>query len=69
MPGGANVVRVFYLTNIVGVQSFQEIVNGVRRTTNLPRVIPYPSQRAVALRGTNTQVAAAERVIQELDNP
>jgi len=67
MAGSSGVVRVFYLTKAGGAQSFQEIVNEVRRTTNLPRVIGYPSQRAVALRGTNDQAAAAEQVIQELD--
>jgi hypothetical protein len=69
LPGGNEVVRVFYLTQTASPQRLQEIVNTVRTTTKLQRVFPCGTQKALAVRGTDNQIAAAERLVQELDKP
>jgi hypothetical protein len=65
--GGEDVVRVFYLTQSGTVESFQEIATQVRTTTQVRRLFTYNAPRAVALRGTDDQIAMAEKLIKKLD--
>ena len=67
--GGVEAVRVFYLTHAGTPQDVQVIANAVRATANVQRVFAYSPQKSLALRGTDTQIAAAWRLIQELDKP
>jgi hypothetical protein len=71
-PGRAEnlqVMRVFRLANADTPQSVQTIVNAVRAGTNCNRLFGYVEQRAIAMMGTDSQAAAAERLITELDVP
>lgn len=61
----ANIVRVFYLPSAPTVQSFQETAMFVRTATQIRRAFTLSSPRALALRGTADQIAAAERLIDE----
>ena len=65
--GGADAVRVFYLTHDETPTDTQEIVNLIRATADIQRIIPYAARRAIALRGTPAQIALAEWLIGELD--
>ncbi len=64
-----DVVRTFYLPHTATVQDFQAIANQIRTTTNIRAAFTYYAQRALVLRGTVTQLALAERMVQELDQP
>lgn len=65
--GGEDVVRVFYLLHSDTVASFQKIATQVRTTTQVRRLFTYNAPRAVALRGTDDQIAMADKLIKELD--
>jgi hypothetical protein len=70
VPNSADdVVRVFYLPNTATVQAFQEIATTVRTIAEIRRVITYNTPRALAVRGTADQIAAAAFMIGELDQP
>src|SRR5262249_13134998 len=61
--------RTHYLQNINSPQEIQEIVNAIRTLTELQRVVAYPSQNAVLMRGELDQVALAEKMLMDLDKP
>ena len=61
-------VRVFFLAHTQSAESLQQIVNSVRATTRLTRIMPINLTRAITLRGTQAQVALAQQLIQELDH-
>lgn len=66
LAGGEDpVVRVFYLPHAGTVAQFQKIVTEVRTATQIRRAYTYNAPRAVVLRGTVAQIAAADRMIQE----
>jgi hypothetical protein len=65
--GGEDVVRVFYLTHSETVERFQKIATQVRTTTQVRRLFTYNQPRAVALRGTDEQIAMADKLFKELD--
>jgi hypothetical protein len=60
-------VRVFYLPHIQTVQEFDSIAVNVSREEKIRRVFTFTSQRAIAVRGTTDQMAAAERLLAESD--
>lgn len=69
MPGGADdVTKVYYLSPNTTAQGLQSIVNAVRTTMNR-RVFPNTALNALTLRGTATQVAAADLLIKQMDKP
>lgn len=68
-PDPDTVVRIFYLPQTQTVQSFQEIVTRVRRTTDIRRIFTFNRPRAVALRGSASQVALADRLFKEAAAP
>ena len=59
------VVKVFYLPKSDSLQSFQQAATFIRTTTQIRRAFTYNAPRALALRGTPSQIADAERLIQE----
>jgi hypothetical protein len=67
--GGADLVRVFYLTHDETPTDTQEIVNLIRATADIRRVIPYQGRKAVALRANPAQIALAEWLFSQLDKP
>jgi hypothetical protein len=69
MPGGADdVTQVFYLTPATTAQSLQSIVTAVRGTVT-QHVFPDDMFNAVTLRGTAAQIAAADSLIKQMNNP
>jgi len=70
MPeSGDDVTRVFYLTPNVTLRNFQDIIATLRTTSNIHRVFSDGSLRAVIVRGTATQMAAADLLIKQMDKP
>jgi hypothetical protein len=67
--GPENVVRVFYLRQAATVQEFQQIAIFVRTRTSVRRAFTYNAPRALALRGTVTQLGQAAQLIAERSNP
>jgi hypothetical protein len=67
--GGADAVRVFYLTHDETPTDTQEIVNLIRATADIQRIIPYPARKAIALRGNPAQIALAEWLFSQVDKP
>jgi hypothetical protein len=67
--GSADAVRVFYLTHDETPTDTQEIVNLIRATADIPRIISYPARRAIALRGAPAQIALAEWLFSQVDMP
>ena len=67
--GGADAVRVFYLTHDETPTDTQEIVNLIRATADIQRIVPYAARRAIALRGTPAQIALAEWLFSQVDKP
>jgi len=64
-----DVARVFYLTKTPTTQAFQQQAAQIRSATNIRRAFTYNEQRALALRGTVTQIALAEQMVKDLDSP
>jgi len=61
------VARVFYLANIRNPQDLQKIVIAIRENTAIQRLMPVDLRMAIALRGTDAPVVAAQRLVAELD--
>ena len=55
--------RVFYPASIQNPQQLQALINSVREGANIKRIMPNNSLRAILLRASNEQVAAAARII------
>jgi hypothetical protein len=67
LPGGAdNLVRIFYLANSQSGQDRQQAVSQVRANAGIRRLFVYNSLGALAVRGTEGQVATAEKVLEEM---
>jgi general secretion pathway protein D len=62
-------VKVFYLKNCTSVQEFQETVNAVRSIGNMTHMFTSNAQYAVVARGTGDQMALAEKLFHDLDQP
>jgi hypothetical protein len=59
------VIRVFYLRPVLSVEQFQRNATEVRREVAIRRMFTFNALRAMAIRGTAEQVAAAERLLEE----
>jgi hypothetical protein len=64
-----DVVRVFILQQTATINNFQEVATTIRTITEIRRVFTYNRPRALTVRGTADQIAAAEFLIRELDQP
>lgn len=60
--GDPGAVRVLYLGSTTTIPALQETLAQVRKETHIPRTVAYTAQRAIAIRGTQVQVARAEQV-------
>lgn len=67
--GPDNVVRVVYLNPALTIQQFQEMLTAVRSIVEIRRLFTYQAARAVAMRGTPAQMALAQSLFTELENP
>jgi hypothetical protein len=66
---GEDVVRVFYLANTGTAKDLQEVATVVRSTVDIRRLFVHYAPRAMALRGTASQIALAEWLVNQLDRP
>lgn len=66
---GDDWVRVFFLAHTETPQDLQEVATLVRSIADIRRVFSYTAPRAVIARGTAGQMALAEWLLKELDNP
>jgi uncharacterized MnhB-related membrane protein len=66
---GPEVVRVFYLKNSPTPQAVQEILTILRVVAVIEKVFNYTPLTAMAVRGSASDLAAAEFLIQSLDMP
>lgn len=64
-----DIVRLFFLHNTATIQDFQEVATTVRTIAEIRRVFTYNTPKVLALRGTADQIAAAEFLVRELDQP
>jgi hypothetical protein len=70
MPGtNDDVVRVLRLTHTASVQDFQKAVTAIREATHIERVFTYNTPKAFAVRGTADQIALAERMAAQWNQP
>jgi type II secretory pathway component GspD/PulD (secretin) len=65
----AAVARVNYLTNISGPQTTQEVLTILRMVGDIAKVFNYTSLHALAIRASESDMARAEWLIQELNEP
>jgi hypothetical protein len=70
LPAGSdNHVRVFYLSPAATADQRQQIVSNVRTTAYVQRLFLYNPLGALTVRGTVGQIATAERLLDELNQP
>ena len=62
-----NVVKTFYLGNLSQPTELQDVVNALRQILEISRIQPLPSQGAIVVRGTPSQIALAEKLVDDLD--
>jgi hypothetical protein len=67
--GPEGVVRVVFLRHAQTPQQLQELATMVRATVEIRRLFTYNTPRAIALRGTAEQIAAAAWMLERLDRP
>ncbi len=58
-----DLVRLLYLTRLETPEHLQQILAEIRSTTGIRRVFASYAPKAIALRGTATQIALAEKLI------
>jgi hypothetical protein len=68
-PTENGIARIFYLAHAATVQDFQETANAIRTVTEIRRVFTYNDGRAMVVRGTPDQMAMAEWLVKQLDQP
>jgi DNA-binding FadR family transcriptional regulator len=67
LTGAADdVMRVFYLPPAQPVQAFQQSAAQIRTTLQIRRVFTYNALRAVSVRGTESQLALTQHMIEEI---
>jgi hypothetical protein len=59
-------VRIFYLSPKLSAPDFQKMASAVRIATKIRRAFTYNEPRAMAVRGTDDQIAEAERLVAAL---
>jgi hypothetical protein len=64
-----NVTNIFFVANAATTQDFQELATLIRTISGLRRVFIYNTPRAIAVRGTSDQVALAEWLFNQIDQP
>jgi hypothetical protein len=61
--------RTFYLTHTDTIQQFQEVATVIRTIANIQKVTTDNDQKSVTVHATDGQIAMAEWLFNELDNP
>jgi general secretion pathway protein D len=63
------VVKVFYLKNIVQTTELQELLTTLRTVTDIQKIYQYTSQSALIVRCAADKMLLAEKIINDLDKP
>jgi type II secretory pathway component GspD/PulD (secretin) len=63
-PDHSDLTRIFYLSRTADAQ---QILNAIRSSTRITRMMPDPEQNALVIRASDSLVADAERLVQQLD--
>ena len=66
-PKSGALARVNYLTNVTTARGMQEILSTLRIVGEIQKIFNYTNQRALVLRGNDSDIARAEWLIQDLD--
>jgi hypothetical protein len=66
-PISGEIVKVANLAKTSTPDAMQQLVNAIRSTAGLTRIVYTTAARALTLRGTAGQMAAAERLIEEAE--
>jgi hypothetical protein len=69
LTGSSDQLRIFRLAHPAGAQPFQEVVNAIRVLPELSKVFPCFSKTAIAVRGSGDQLALAEWLLKQFDQP
>lgn len=65
----ANTVQLYVLRHTATPRGIQEIVNSVRSVADIQRFFPYNAQNVIVMRGPAQQVALADWLLGQLDQP
>ncbi len=66
MPGEGDVsVRLFYLPETAPVERLQEVAVQIRSSAQVPSIFTYNSLRAISVRGSSGQLAAAQEIVEQ----
>jgi type II secretory pathway component GspD/PulD (secretin) len=67
MPGNTGIVRIFRIVHAGSPRELQEIVNVMRTTADMARLLPVNSSGSVVARGTADQITLAAWLVSQLD--
>ena len=62
---GENLVRVFYVKDVPTVAAFQQLATQIRTTAQTRRLFTYNETKAVAVRGTEAQLALVDQMLKD----
>ena len=65
-PDHSDLTRIFYLS---GTTNAQHVANAIRSSTKITRMMPDPEHNALVVRASESRVADAEKLVQQLDSP
>ncbi len=63
------VVKVFYLKNVVQTTELQELLTTLRTVTDIQKIYQYSAQSALIVRCAADKMLLAEKIINDLDKP
>lgn len=61
------VVKTYYFSHLSHPTEIQDVVNAMRTILEIQRVQPVPERSAIVVRGTEDQVARADKLVADLD--
>jgi len=64
-----NATRILFVANTPTIQDFQDLATLIRNIAQIRRVFTYNSPKAIAIRGSSDQLAFAEWLFDEVDQP
>ena len=67
--GGEQIYQTFYLTNATDQESLNDILTDLRNMIPRAKLFGIPAQNAISIRGTQEDVATAQKIIADLDRP
>jgi general secretion pathway protein D len=62
-----SVVQTFYIGHVSTPTDLQDVVTSIRNILEVQRIQPLPSQNAIVVRGTPSQLALAQKLIDDID--